>query len=511
MMKIMRLKTFYVCITLLFISGVIQLIGCQPSQERAGPDDSGETKTPDAPGESETSDPQENPPYSGYEFPEADLGGYTFRIFNATTFGDDRWSSIELTAEQETGDPVNDAVYRRNTLIEEKFNFTITEQIEDRDIVGAKVTRAALAGSDDWDAVFVGPVVCASMAARGLFLDLNAISNLSLGSPWWDQNARQSFSLDGALMFTATDAHINNCGYMWMTFYNKAIIQDMGMPDLYQVVRDGKWTLDAMHDYAKAAARDLDGDGKFTGADCFGVTSFPQCILAFTVGMDFRPITLDNSGYPVINRPSERFVSGAEKVRDFLNRETGLFLGAEKIAGTAGMDQMTISAQVFAARKALFFVDVLASFWGLRNMDDDYGMIPIPKYDEAQKNYYSWMGIAAPTVMIPKPCVDPERSGLVLDALSAVSSIVLMDGFYKVTVLRKASRDEESTEMLELIRANRVFDIAAVYNWGELFNGYRDNIYDLKNESLMTVYERREGATVKAIEATMDAFRTANK
>jgi hypothetical protein len=144
-------------------------------------------------------------------------------------------------------------------------------------------------------------------------------------------------------------------------------------------------------------------------------------------------------------------------------------------------------------------------------MEDDYGMIPIPKYDEAQKDYYSWMGIAAPSAMIPKSNENPERTGLVLDAMSAVSSTVLMDAYYEVTVRRKASRDEESTEMLELMRKNRVFDLASVYNWGELFNGYRDNIYNLKGESLMTIYERLENAAKTAIENTMETFRDANK
>ena len=159
----------------------------------------------------------------------------------------------------------------------------------------------------------------------------------------------------------------------------------------------------------------------------------------------------------------------------------------------------------------MFYSEVLSAFWGLRNMEDDYGMIPIPKYDEAQQEYYSWMGIAAPSVMIPKSNENPERTGLVLDALSAVSSTVLMDGFYEVTVLRKASRDDESTEMLELMRKSRTFDLASVYNWGNLFNSYRDNIYMRNSESLMTIYERLENASKAAIETTMSTFKSANE
>jgi hypothetical protein len=311
-------------------------------------------------------------------------------------------------------------------------------------------------------------------------------------------------------MFTATDAHINNPGYMWKTFYNKAIVQDLGLDDLYQVVRDGKWTLDLMHDYARAAARDLDGDGRFTGADRFGITSHAQVMLAFTIGMEFNPVILEG-GYPVLNPPSERFLAGADKVRNLLDRPAGLYIGQEQFAGMANMPSgMAMPVQAFAAGKALFFPEVLATFWGLRDMDDDYGMIPIPKFDEAQERHYSWMGIAAPSVMIPRSNINPERTGVILDAMSAVSSTVLMDGFYEVTVLRKASRDEESVEMLELMRANRVFDIAAVYNWGNLFNGYRDNIYNLQGDSLMTVFERLEGPARNAIEETMRVFREAN-
>lgn len=509
------MKKFYVFSALFFIFGFL-FFACAPAQTTGENGDAEKSAEAGAPDENKSNDSKEKPLYSGYEFPEANLEGYVFRIYNATTFNDDRWTSIELTSEHETGDPVNDAVYRRNTLIEEKFNIKITEQIEERTVLGDKVSRSVLAGMDEWDAVFVGPVVCAAMAANGIFTNLNSVSTLNLDAPWWDQNARRSFALDGTLMFTATDAHINNCGYMWITFYNKAIIRDLGLDDLYPVVREGKWSLDVMHGYAKAAKSDLNGDGKFTGADRFGITTHAQVILAFTLGMDFNPITLDAGGYPVINPPSERYMAGADKVRELMDRAAGMFIGQEQLAG-GGSKIADIPAEfaaptnVFAAGRALFYPEVLSAFWGLRAMEDDYGMIPIPKYDEAQKDYYSWMGIAAPSAMIPKSNENPERTGLVLDAMSAVSSTVLMDAYYEVTVRRKASRDEESTEMLELMRKNRVFDLASVYNWGELFNGYRDNIYNLKGESLMTIYERLENAAKTAIENTMETFRDANK
>jgi len=203
-------------------------------------------------------------------------------------------------------------------------------------------------------------------------------------------------------------------------------------------------------------------------------------------------------------------------VKALTERASGMFVGADQLAGGGSKiadlpAEFVAPTNVFSAERALFYPEVLSAFWGLRGMEDDYGMVPIPKYDEAQKEYYSWMGIAAPSVMIPKSNGNPERTGLVLDALSAVSSTVLMDAYYEVTVLRKASRDEESTEMLELMRKNRVIDLASVYNWGNLFNSYRDNIYQGKSESLMTIYERLENATNKAIEATMTTFRNSNE
>ena len=508
------MKKFCICAALFAV--FVFFAACTPSPQISDYiDNTGESAEIEAPNEGKPDDSQNNALYSGYEFPEANLDGYVFRIYNGTTFNDERWTSIELTAERETGDPVNDAVYHRNALIEEKFNIKITEQIEERSILGDKVSRSVLAGLDEWDAVFVGPVVCAPMATNGIFVNLNTISTLNLGAPWWDQNARQSFALDGTLMFTATDAHINNCGYMWITFYNKAIIRDLGLDDLYSVVREGKWSLDLMYGYAKAAASDLNGDGRFTGADRFGITTHAQVILAFTLGMDFSPITLDSGGYPVINPPSERYIAGADKVRELMDRAAGLFIGQEQLDGGSKIADLPAEfaapTNVFAAGRALFYSEVLSAFWGLRNMEDDYGMIPIPKYDEAQQEYYSWMGIAAPSVMIPKSNENPERTGLILDALSAVSSTVLMDGFYEVTVLRKASRDDESTKMLELMRKSRTFDLASVYNWGNLFNSYRDNIYMKNSESLMTIYERLENASKAAIETTMSTFKSANE
>jgi len=80
--------------------------------------------------------------------PNADYEGYTFNILSTnpgTLWG---WR-VSIFAEEETGEPLNDAVFRRNTAIEERYNITIANSAElDNSSTSANAKQLAVAGDD---------------------------------------------------------------------------------------------------------------------------------------------------------------------------------------------------------------------------------------------------------------------------------------------------------------------------------------------------------------------------
>lgn len=54
-----------------------------------------------------------------------------------------------------------------------------------------------------------------------------------------------------------------------------------------------------------------------------------------------------------------------------------------------------------------------------RDIEFDFGYLPYPKYDEAQRDYVVWS--AGGMMALPATVSDPSRSGAILETLSAAS------------------------------------------------------------------------------------------
>ena len=124
---------------------------------------------------------------------------------------------------------------------------------------------------------------------------------------------------------------------------------------------------------------------------------------------------------------------------------------------------------MFKNDQILFNYQQLLIAFELRAMDADYGLIPFPKYDEAQETYLTSTSNSWNTfVSVPATVRDTERIGYVLDSLGFYSKQMVTPEFIDTTVRTKTLRDEDSAEMLGIILDNIVYDIAFVYDWGEL-------------------------------------------
>ena len=53
-------------------------------------------------------------------------------------------------------------------------------------------------------------------------------------------------------------------------FFNKKLAENYQLEDLYETVRNGKWTLDKFAECTKNVAVDLDEDRKMTDIDMYG-------------------------------------------------------------------------------------------------------------------------------------------------------------------------------------------------------------------------------------------------
>ncbi len=85
------------------------------------------------------------------------------------------------------------------------------------------------------------------------------------------------------------------------------------------------------------------------------------------------------------------------------------------------------------------------------NMEDDYGIVPEPMFNEEQGEYFSYTGYTIPMVTIPATDPNPERTGNIIEALCAASADVVIPKMYEIVTKIQNARDEESAEMVDII------------------------------------------------------------
>lgn len=95
----------------------------------------------------------------------------------------------------------------------------------------------------------------------------------------------------------------------------------------------------------------------------------------------------------------------------------------------------------------------------IRDMKDDYGVLPYPKLDEQTEGYRTYLSgtFSAQMISVNQPETNWERTGTITEALNAYSREFVIPAIYEVTLKTKTSRDERSVEMLDLILDSRAY------------------------------------------------------
>jgi hypothetical protein len=107
---------------------------------------------------------------------------------------------------------------------------------------------------------------------------------------------------------------------------------------------------------------------------------------------------------------------------------------------------------------------------------------------------------------VPQSAENLERVSIILEALSAESRYTLQPAYFDVSLHRKYTRDEESSDMLDIIFSTRIYDIGAVYNFGNVYLDFC-NIATNQSRDVVSLYERRQGQMESGIESVVEAFR----
>jgi hypothetical protein len=431
--------------------------------------------------------------------PDVDFNGYTFTFFAHCIDYPGDWvgdgDPRELVVEEENSEPINDAVYKRNMKIMEKYNIDIQMVTNSNDLGTLK--KAVSAGDDLYDAAVIFNNLVPGVVTADLLVNIEELPYVDLKKPWWDP-AVNAMSIDRKNYLMAGDLLILDNEATNALLFNKDMMADFGIELPYNTVKEGKWTMDKMNEVVKNTAADLNGDGKMGDDDQWGLCVYNDSLHALFVSGGGTLAAKDENDLPYMDFTSPKNLATLERVMD-------LMYNPDYVINISGKDH-TVGLSMFEENRVLFYWMRMRVVEFFRGMESNFGIIPLPKYDEAQNDYYSVVNPYTGVLLgVPKSAEDLERTSIILEALSAESRYTLQPAYYDVVLQRKYTRDDESSEMLDIIFNSRVYDIGGVYSFGNVWIEFI-NLAGKYDRNIVSFYDKKIGSIEGAIEKTVAAF-----
>ena len=450
-------------ISLLLLCALL-LAGCAAERQTDGGGDTGSTA-----GGADTESIAETETSVYDSLVTEDFGGYTFHMLNGVS----NYAYVLLTAEELTGETINDAVYNRNSLVSDRLNVNLEEYIADWNETTPTVDAMILAGDNAYDIFFDESQFSMQYVAKGNTADLRT-TELQLAEPWWDAGSIETMSLGDRLYTVNGDLHLMYGESAWVFYVNKQMITDYSLASPYTLVQEGAWTMDKAGELIRAVATDVDGDGRMTTDDQFGLATHGDVSLALLIGGGQSLLTKNADNIPQWSSLSEAVYNISAKTHEIFFDTNVVFMDGMTPQGknTAAVVNSNIIDH-FSAGKSLFLCEVLGHAKILRGMDNDFGILPVPKYAE-DADYTTFVARSAQVLMIPVTA-GPDalhRTAVILDNLCAESFRTVRQAYYDVQLNGKTIRDEESRDMLEIIFANRRYEMAYLFGLNDLGAAY---------------------------------------
>ena len=366
----------------------------------------------------------------------------------------------EFFAASENGEIVNDSIYQRNSKVEARLDI----QLKFVGTAGDTNNEAAFAGflgnsisagEKAYDVVGAYSYTAGLCTVENLYYDMTDVNYLDFEKPWWPSNLIEQSTINNKLYFVSGDISANVIYAMYVIFFNKGIQNEFKLEDPYQLVHDGKWTLDKMMDYSKGIYSDTNSNGTKDVGDRAGVYVYTLHLDPFLWGSDIF----------IIDSTAGKF----ELSEDYLGEKT--YLLQQKLKNffekTDDGIHHTIKDEqhkYFGEELALFMPERCHRAIAFSETTVDFGVLPVPKYDEAQEDYITIMGNTFSLYSMPADVVDPEMSAAVIECMASESHRTIIPALYERSFQYRYSKEEVAAQMFDIAKEGVVFDMARIFS-----------------------------------------------
>ena len=439
---------------------------------------------------------EENP-----NIPAKDYQGHEFTLI---TEEGNAYNTRFIVAEADTGEVLGDAITKRNSALEQKYNIKVKHMKVDN--IVDKVRSSVMSGTIEFDGIFAASNDLATMAIEGLLYDLNTVERFDFTKSYWDSNACEQLSMGGKLYFTNCATNIHALG--WAMFFNKYLIEEYGLTSPYEMIANNTWTIDNWAEMVKSVNKDLDGDGQMTVADRYGLMTGHSMGRMFAFASGIRSTTNDEYGKPIVTLVDEK-----TKLEGIYTKLGAVLSDTEYVCCSecdhkeahGYAHKWAYARSLFTQDYYLFTANDAEDVQEYAQMEHEFGIVPFPKYDENQELYQTQYPANNNLFALPALILDEERTFNIIEDMNYYSSFIVYPTWFDVILTRRYARDDESEATLGTLNENRVYDIGQAFDFG----GLRTSIMDMdvaKNSNVIRNYERYKKTVQNAIDDAYGKF-----
>lgn len=396
-------------------------------------------------------------------------------------------------AEESTGDSMNDAIFERTTRIEEYLNVNMTSTLL-KVLTGFEQMQLAQqnfnAGDDTYQEVLLHCIYGVStLASEGYLYNLDDLPHVNMEAEWWNQKQMDALRLGKNTYFGVSDYMIPS---PYAILVNRDIVTDRNMEDPYPLVLDKQWTIDKCFEMITAAVSDLDGNGKYTADDLWGISANEVSkYISFVTGSGQFITRKDEDGRIELALNTEKMVNLVENMYNVVSVDGAVCTAFD-------------SMQMFNNNRLLFYMTSISDVVNFRDYEAELGILPYPMYDEAQEDYISldWGGLQCVMGNIQ----NPEMVGAVLELQAYHSADTVIPAYYDVLLDGKIARNEDTIKMLDIL-----FDTIAYEIGGNYFGfspGFQNLFFTMgylpvqqRSKNFASFYKSNEKPAMKTIDS----------
>ena len=385
----------------------------------------------------------------------------------------------ELISEKLGMGTIPDAVYERNLAVENqlgvKLNFV--EKTSDA-LAQSAIQTAAKSGDRTLDIFVIGSYCAITPAISGCYLNLNAMENVDTSKHYWSQdyNEVMTFTSENKQFVATSPAALSLFRLTYLTIFNRDLFNDRKIPDLYETVENGEWTLEYQLSLIADAWLDTDGSGQPSKDDFYGfITGSCISVDAYCVASDIHLVSRDETGYLAYNGELlEDLVDMSEKANALYNSQgTYVFQGQpqDDIGRHYIMEKFSEQQGLMATTQFLSietYIEALTEF--------NYGVVPMPKRTVEQADYQTYVQDQVSAFGVSAAIADEDRQamlGAVMESLAYNSYVIVRPAYYDSALSLRFMQDPQSRAILDTMFDTIAFDYCYITGIGSIRESLR--------------------------------------